>query len=84
MNIFNHLIKDTEIIGITDINAIKDHRHCAAYTTYSFRVITKSNSFLVVSPEFSDADKKNRFRWLKNYLNIRSLIAEQIGEVTQD
>lgn len=83
MNIFEHLIKDTEIIGISDLNALEDDRGPARsnYTTYSFRVYTKNHSILIVSPEFAPEKKEQKDKWLRKYLDARSLIAKQIDEI---
>jgi len=83
MNIFDHLIKDTEIIGISDLNASEDNRGTthSPYTTYSFSVYTKNHSILIVSPEFSNAFKEKKDNWIRKYLDARSLISKQIGEI---
>lgn len=88
MNIFENLIKDTEIIGISSLNSTE------GYTTtghinypnveYSFRVFTKGSSLSVYSPTFrntTNPGKNNADDWLKKYLSIRNSIAIQIGEL---
>ncbi len=83
MNIFDHLIKDTEIIGISDLNCSEDDRgpSRSLYTTYSFRVYTKNHSILIVSNEFAPDKKEQKDNWLRKYLEARTLIAKQIDEI---
>lgn len=84
MNIFDHLIKDTEIIGIGDLNATETQpgSPATAQVEYSFRVYTRASSITIYSQAFpkesSEADN-----WLKKYLTHRAAIAQQIGEINQ-
>lgn len=82
MNIFENLIKDTEIIGIGDLNGTEANHGCAGTELqYSFRVFTKASSIMIYSPSFTTGQVNNADAWLKKYLQVREKIAEQIGEV---
>lgn len=77
MNIFDSLIKDTEIIGVGALNAQEDW----AIITYSFRVFTKSSTINIYSPRFGVAQTAQKDAWLKKYQIVREKISEQIGEL---
>lgn len=85
MNIFDNLIKDTEIIGISQLNATDDDRGTvhSPYTTYSFRLFLKNTHLTIYSPDFSKQQSVDKDAWLKKYLHYRSIIAVQIGEVQE-
>lgn len=90
MNIFGHLIKETEIIGIGP-----PHAHVTEFngpyqnddkkeTKFCFRILTRCNQVLIDSPIFlkKDADKINA--WTTEYIRIQNLVAVQIGELPGD
>lgn len=88
MNIFDNLIKETEIIGIGALNSTESQSGARvgtllANTTieYSFRVFTKSSSIVIYSPAFGKDQLENANAWLKRYLEIRDRIASDIGEL---
>jgi hypothetical protein len=86
MNIFDHLIKDTELIGIGPLNSTESTPGSESTTIveYSFRVFTKSSSIVIYSPAFSKKQGANADEWLKKYLEVRSKVADQIGELKQN
>lgn len=86
MNIFEHLIKDTEIIGIGPINSTETTPGSSTtrQVEYTFRVFTKASSITIYSPAFNMANTVGIDAWLKKYVIIREIIAEQIGELKQN
>lgn len=84
MNIFGHLIKDTEIIGISEITSREEipGDKSTAVLSYHFRVYTKASSILITSPEFGKHQSESASAWLNNFCSIKQHIAAQIGEIT--
>ncbi|MGN6293745.1 MAG: hypothetical protein ACTHMV_13460 [Chitinophagaceae bacterium] len=83
MNIFNHLIKEEEIIGISplydrtysDINGRVNVLHY-------FRIHLKHTSILIDSPEFlSGVDTMQHEEWLNQYHIARRCISEYVQEI---
>lgn len=82
MNIFGNLIKDTEIIGVGDVNGSEcTPSDAVTEVTYSFKVFTRSNTIMIYSPAFGKNQNGSADAWLKRYLQIKQLIATQIGEL---
>jgi len=86
MNIFDNLIKDTEIIGISALTSNDESRGTTEdpYTSFVFKVYLKNTQLAIYSPEFSKSQVQKKDAWLKKYLVAREAIAQQIGELTQN
>lgn len=86
MNIFDHLIKDTEIIGIGPLNSTETQPGSKTTTIveYTFRVFTKSSAITIYSPAFELSKAQLIDAWLKKYVIVREKIAEQIGELSHN
>ena len=85
MKVFEHLIKDTEIIGISAINFMENTPGSATtkLVSYSFRIYTHASSITVYSPEYGMAERAKADAWLKEYCIVREKVAHQIGELQQ-
>jgi len=85
MNVFDHLIKDTEIIGISAINFMENTPGSATtkLVSYSFRIYTHASSITIYSKEYGMNDSAKADAWLKQYLQVREKVAQQIGELQQ-
>lgn len=82
MNIFDNIIKDTELIGISELLS---QDLPGQLVQFYFTVYTHSNKINITSPNFSTAFKlAAKDAWLKKYLEIRAHIAEQIGELNAE
>jgi len=84
MNIFENLIKDTEIIGIGALNCSETPAGSQGGINkdYSFRIFTKQSNITIYSPRFHSSQKNTIDAWLKQYLLLRSSVAAQIGELS--
>lgn len=83
MNIFENLIKDTEIIGVGKLNSTESTPGSATTTIvqYTFKVFTRLSTIMIYSPEFRITNPDNMNDWLKQAMIIREKIAVQIGEL---
>lgn len=79
MNIFGNLIKDQSIIGISDYDGQQLPNDGVQL---HFTVFTTSNKINVHSPAFGPKDDLKKDGWVLKYLQVRKLVAQQIGELT--
>src|SRR5690606_4355332 len=77
MRVFDHLILDTEIIGISPLAIHGSANVAKGRIQYSFRIYTKSNTILITSPDFLSEDEQ----WRDRYFQVRELVAAQIQEL---
>jgi len=94
MLIFQHLIKDTEIIGIGPLYAqpSKDTAMLTLYQSfrYEFEVHTKTQAIKICSDFFKpgglpehliNKEQQKATAWKQEYYTVRNLVAGQIGEI---
>jgi len=94
MNIMDHLIRDTDIIGIGPLyyQFSKDQLMRSLHNSfrYEFYIHTRQLSILIVSdylkPSDLDEEQKKKetekaHKWEDEYYKIRKLVAHQIGEI---
>jgi len=79
MNIFDTLIKDTEIIGISMYTAHEQYA-LSKLISYSFRIITH-NSSVLISSSLMDPDAEDAGKWLNRYALIRHKVRMQIEDL---
>ena len=78
MKVFEHLILDTAIIGVSDLSG---HNIPGDRVQLFFTVYTTANKINISSPVFEKKTEAGKEQWIKDYLTHRAIIAIQIGEV---
>ncbi len=75
MNIFDHLLDERKIIGISPLSTHGSSTH--GPISYSFRVYLESNTVLIISPDYKEENEG----WKTEYIRVRNMVADQIKEL---